>query len=314
MSKSVFKNYIHLIFALWLSLNYCYLQFSLSAYHPIDLMSSNSFLLYIAFSYSQTTIGYFLWLIWHNKCGKTISKTIFKAILSASVIILIIGATYWMYSVYGEWDGYDSAGNNITVQTNPALVYFRWIQLCAYIPCIIITVLFYWKNSNKTKNSHPIISNIVEIIVLLIIYGLSSSPVMVILGIPFVCLPVMLKNGIIYCNKYFRLSVYLFVMILILMTMVVMALFEFLDASAPVCECCLEYGYDLYALLVGFLWLLFFANVWFYLAVFVGFIFIGITKLTKFNFENPFSRGFKIGVICFPILLFVFIMLCRIYL
>lgn len=303
MSKSIFKNYISLIFALWLSLNYCYLQFSSSEYDPMDLMSSSSFLLYIAFSYSLTTIGYFLWLIWHNGCGKTSSKTKFKVILSVSIIMLIIGATCWMYSVYEVYEEFfwrkwyegmclDSAGNNITITviTNPAL-HFRWILFCSYIPCIIIAVLFYLISSSKTKNSHPIINKIV----FLLIFGLSSNPAMVIFGIPFVCLPVMLKNGVVQCNRALRIIIYLFVLSLMLITIVFLG---------PFAEALSLTGGPVSAFGLFFL-LLVLINVWFYIAVFVGFIFIGISKQTKFILKNPFSRGFKIGVICFPILLFV---------
>lgn len=303
-SKSILNKYISLIFALWVSLNYCYLQnYS---------MSYNSFIFYIVLSYSLITIGYFLWLILHNQYK---NKPI-KIILSVSIIILIIGTTYWLHGVYKElfllnlkywgpgWVGLDNAGNNIHVETNPGLEKFRWALFYSYIPCIIISVLLYCMGPTIIKNDRPIISDIVKISVLLPIYGLTSNVLFVVLGTPYFCLSIMLKNKIVHCNKHLKLSIYLFIIFSIITTIVFAGpLDEYLrlQGGGPITG---------YFVIACFLFLI---NIWFYIAVFVGFIFIGIKNMTKYKFENPFSCGFKTGIICSPIFLFVLCCIASIF-
>ena len=79
MSESRFKTLtskknISIIYALWIVINYCYLQLYLdgvsrTAYYG-DFGSMNSmatFLSYIILTYSLVTFAYFLWVIWFNR-------------------------------------------------------------------------------------------------------------------------------------------------------------------------------------------------------------------------------------------------------
>ena len=296
------KKYISIIFALWLSLNYCYLHFSIMKYHPNELMKFNVFLFYTILSYSLITIGYFLWMIWHNSERKISSKIVFSTL----TIILIVSMTYWIKNTYEklpawEWDrqflllhgnchvfesvwrGFDSLGNPITVKTNPDLAYFRWVLLCAYIPCIAIAVLFYWKKSTRLISNRSIINEIVKTAVILLFYGLTTNEFLAILGIPFICSLVMVQNKTIRCRKFSKILIYLFVIGTILTIIALCGPYDEVMRRRDI------QGYDLLGLLLIVI------NILFYIAVFVGLLSFGITAVSKFKLKNPFSKGFKTG-------------------
>lgn len=219
MSESRFKallskKNISIIYALWIVINYFYLQLYLdgvsrTAYYG-DFGSMNSMatlLSYIILTYSMVTFAYFLWVIWFKREHRNRLHDFIRILISALILYIVIVTPYWFKSIYedlphykfwgdGEWDTFDN-DNLTTLRTNPALDRFGVVSFISYILCFTSSVFIYIRESSKEINSNSVVKNIFQIVFYYILYGIASNWVFFIVSSPCFVLLAMVSLRII---------------------------------------------------------------------------------------------------------------------
>lgn len=308
------RKYISIIYTLWIAINYLYLQdylleVSRTAYHgDMGHLSMTTFLSYIILTYSLVTFAYFLRIIWWNNGEQRykLSTVIIKTILTTAMLYVVIATPYYLKGVYeelprykfwggDEWYGLDSSGNFTTLKQHPALKRFDIISYFSYISCIIISVFIYLRESSRETDSRPVVKIIIQTILLYHLYAIVSNFVFFIVSSPCFVLLAMARLRIIP-YKLIRNLIYGLIIAYVLGTITVCGLMGNemgLTGAGPVSVLYIV------ALFGGFF------NVWIYLAVFIGLIFVWIKHIRKLKGENTFFKGFIAGLISTLILLFI---------
>lgn len=309
------KKNISIIYALWIVINYRYLQsymqgVSHTAYYG-DFGSMNSmaiFLSYIILTFSLVTVAYFLWVIWFDREHKDRLHVFIRILISALILYIVIVTPYWFKSIYeelpyykfwgdGEWDTFEN-GNFTTLRTNPALARFDVVSFNSYILCFTSSVFIYIWESSREINSNSVIKNIFQIVFYYILYGIVTNWVFFILSSPCFVLLAMVRFRIIP-SKICKL-IYVLIIAYVLGTIAfcgIMGEAMTLKGTGPISP--------LYIVALSGIYF----NVYFYFAVFIGIILVWIKNIGKIKWENTFFKGFIVALICGPDLLF-FILEC----